>query len=72
MVNNVANVLMTTEKDIEQLITEWVNVLGWIKTHFPIKCLTHRYEGELMINGESLVFNGRDVRDEKDCVPELQ
>lgn len=71
MVNNRSNVLMNTEEDIKQLIIEWANVPAWIKTRLPVKCLTHRYEGELLINGESLVFNGRDIRGGRDFEMEL-
>ncbi|MFC1964726.1 hypothetical protein ACFLWG_01805 [Chloroflexota bacterium] len=71
MANNRPNVLMSTEKDIGQLIREWYSVPAWIKTRLPVKCLTHRYEGELLINGESLVFKGRENRGGRDCKMEL-
>ena len=71
MVNKNSSVLMITEEDIEQLLTEWGNVPRWVKAHVSAKCPAHRYEGELMLNAESLIFRGRDIREGKDCELEL-
>ena len=63
MVNNRSNVLMITEEDIEQLLSEWANVPAWVKAHVIAKCPAHRYEGELLIDGENLLFDGRDIKE---------
>lgn len=71
MINKNSSVLMITEEDIEQLLTEWGNVPQWVKAHVSTKCPAHRYEGELMLNDESLIFHGRDIGEGKDCELEL-
>ena len=63
MVNSRENVTMITEEDIEQLIAEWEDVPAWIKTHVTAKCPVHRYEGELILDEENLVFSGRDIKE---------
>ena len=71
MVKNRTNVVMITEEEIEQLLTEWNNVPAWIKAHVSPKCPAHRYEGELLIDGENLVFNGRDIKEGQDFKLEM-
>jgi len=58
--------LMITEADIGQLLSEWSNVPAWIKGHVSTTQPTHRYEGELVIEDESLVFTGYDIKEGKD------
>lgn len=65
------SVLMITEEDIEQLLTEWANVPVWIKAHVSARCPAHRYEGELLIDDERLVFDGRDIKEAKDIELEI-
>ena len=66
MVKKSSSVLMITEEDIEQLLGEWAIVPAWIKAHVSARCPAYRYEGELMIDDESLVFRGRDIKVGKD------
>jgi len=56
---------MITEEDIGQLLNEWDNVPSWLKTNLTAKCPAHRYEGELKLNEENLVFGGRDMKEGK-------
>jgi hypothetical protein len=65
MVENRTNVVMITEEDIGQLPNEWDNVPSWLKTHLTAKCRAHRYEGELRLENENLVFGGRDIGEGK-------
>ena len=71
MIKNRTNAVMTTEEDIEQLLTEWNNVPAWVKAHVSSRCPAHRYEGELLLNGENLVFSGRDIKEGKDFKLEM-
>lgn len=71
MVNNRSNVLMITEEDVEQLVYEWAIVPEWIKTHVSARCPAHRCEGELLIEDDQLVFNGRDIKTGKDIELEI-
>ena len=63
MVNKRSNVVMIAEEDIEQLLTEWSKVPAWVKAHLTVRCPAHRYEGKLTVDGESLVFGGRDMKE---------
>ena len=63
MVNNRTNVVMITEEDIGQLLAQWQDVPAWVKAHVASRCPAHRYEGELLLEGESLVFSGRDIKE---------
>ena len=63
MINSRSNALMITEEDIEQLFSQWDNVPAWVKAHVSAKCPAHRYEGELLLDSESLVFSGRDIKE---------
>lgn len=65
MVNNKSTVLMITEEDIEQLLTQWNSVPAWVKAHLSARCPAHRYEGELLLDDENLVFGGRDIKEGK-------
>ena len=65
MVENRTNVVMITEEDIEQLLTEWNDVPQWVKAHVKSRCPAHRYEGKLLLNDATLVFDGWDVKEKK-------
>ncbi len=65
MVNNKSNVVMITEEDIEQLLVQWNNVPAWVKAHLSARSPAHRYEGELLLDDENLVFGGRDIKEGK-------
>ena len=71
MVNSRSNVVMITEEDIEQLLIEWKNVPAWIKAHVSARRPAHRYQGELLLGNESLVFNGRDIKEGKAFAVEI-
>lgn len=63
---------MIKKDDIGQLLQEWSNVSQWLKAHISTKSPPHRYEGDLAIEGQCLVFRGRDikeVRDFKEVIP---
>jgi len=59
--------MMIGEEDIQELVREWGNVPEWVKSHLRAKYPAHRYEGEVTIDGDSLVFYGRDIKEGKDC-----
>jgi hypothetical protein len=63
--------LMITEEDIRQLLSDWKNVPGWIKAQVSARQPAYRYQGELMIRGETLVFAGRDIKEGKDFILEI-
>ena len=65
MDKNRTNAVMITEEDIKQLLTEWNNVPAWVKAHVSARCPAHRYEGELLIDDENLIFTGRDIKEGK-------
>ncbi len=71
MVNKRSNVMMIPEEDIEQLLYEWAIVPEWIKAHVSARHPAHRYEGELKIEDEKLVFSGRDIKAGKDFELEI-
>jgi len=56
---------MIAEQDIEQLLTEWNSVPAWVKAHVTAKHPAHRYEGELRLDNENLVFAGWDIKEGK-------
>ena len=58
--------LMIAEEDIRQLLLDWDSVPAWIKGHVSTTQPTHRYEGKLAIEGDSLVFTGYDIKEGKD------
>ena len=66
MINKISPVLMIKEDDIEQLLSEWSNVPQWVKVHISTRYPPHRYEGDLAIEGDYLVFRGRDIKKGKD------
>ena len=63
--------LMITEEDIRQLLLDWRSVPAWIKAQVSAKQPAYRYHGELMIDGETLVFTGRDIKEGKDFILEI-
>lgn len=65
MVNKRSNVLMIKEEDVEQLLCEWDDVPAWVKAHVSARRPAHRYEGELLLDDENLVFGGRDIKEGK-------
>ncbi len=71
MVTRRSNVVMITEEDVEQLLYQWAIVPEWIKAHVSARCPAHRYEGELMIGDEKLVFSGRDIKAGEDFKLEI-
>ena len=66
MINKTSWVLMITEEDIDQLLGEWERVPVWLKLHLKPRCPAHRYEGELTIDDEKVVFHGRDIKEGTD------
>lgn len=55
--------LMLTKNDIEQLLDEWSQVTPWVRSHLSAKHPPHRYEGDLLIEDQCLVFRGRDIKE---------
>jgi len=66
VISKTSPALMITEEDITQLLLDWRSVPDWIKHHVSTRQPIHRYEGELLIEGERLVFTGHDIREGKD------
>lgn len=58
--------LMIKKDDVGQLLLEWSSVPQWVKAHVSTKCPPHRYEGDLSIEGQCLVFRGRDIKEGRD------
>ena len=58
--------MMIAEEDVEELIYQWRHVLKWIKAHVITKYPAHRYEGDLMIDDECLIFHGHDIKENED------
>ena len=58
--------LMIAEEDIRQLLLDWNNVPAWIKAQVSARQPAYRYEGELAIEGDTLVFTGHDIKEGKD------
>ena len=71
MITKRSNVMMIPEEDVKQLLCEWAIVPEWIKTHVSARCPAHRYEGELVLDNEKLVFSGRDIKVGKDFELEI-
>ncbi len=71
MVTNKTNAVMISEEDIEQLLAEWDNVPSWIKIHVSVKQPVHRCEGQLLLQDETLVFHGRDMKEGGDFQLEI-
>ena len=65
MINKISPALMIKKDDIEQLLSEWSNVPQWVRAHISTRYPPHRYEGDLAIEGEYLVFRGRDIKEGK-------
>ncbi len=66
MISKISPALMIKKDDIEQLLLEWSSVPQWVRAHVSTRYPTHRYEGDLAIEVECLVFRGRDVKEGKD------
>jgi hypothetical protein len=71
MIGKTSPALMIKNDDIEQLLLEWSRIPQWVKAHISIKYPPHRYEGDLAIESECLVFRGRDIKDGKDFSEEI-
>jgi len=56
MISRSSPALMIKKDDIEQLLLAWSNVPQWVKAHISTRYPPHRYEGDLTIEGECLVF----------------
>ena len=59
------------EEDIEELLEEWERVPAWIRIHLSSRRPAHRYEGRLVLDGECLFFEGRDMKEGKHFEMEL-
>lgn len=57
------NAIMIDAEDIEQFLAEWDKVPTWIKIHVSAKSPLHRYEGQLFLQDEVLVFRGQDMKE---------
>lgn len=55
--------LMIRKDDMEQLLNEWSSVTPWVRAHISAKHPPHRYEGDLSIEDQALVFRGRDIKE---------
>ena len=66
MTAKISPALMIKKDDIEQLLVEWSSVPQWVRAHISTRYPPHRYEGDLAIEGDSLVFRGRDIKEGKD------
>ena len=64
--SNPSPAMMIGEEDIQELVREWDSVPGWVKAHVRARYPAHRHEGEIAIDGDSLVFYGRDIKEGKD------
>ena len=63
MIGKISPALMIKKDDVEHLLLEWSNVPQWVKAHISTRCPPHRYEGDIVIEGECLVFRGRDIKE---------
>ena len=63
--------LMIAEEDIKQLLSDWENVPGWIKAQVLARQPAYRHQGELMIEGDTLVFAGHDIKEGKEFTLEI-
>jgi hypothetical protein len=66
MIDKASPALMIKKDDLEQLLLEWSIIPQWVKAHISIKSPPHRYEGDLAIENEYLVFRGRDIKEGND------
>ncbi len=71
MVNNRSNALMIAAEDIEQLLGEWDKIPSWIKIHVSVKQPAHRCQGQLLLQDETLLFRGRDIKERRDFQLEI-
>ncbi len=63
MLSKISPALMIKKDDMEQLLPEWSDTPQWVRAHVSTKYPPHRYEGDLSIVGECLVFRGRDIKE---------
>jgi hypothetical protein len=63
--------LMITEEDTRQFLSDWKNVPGWIKAQVSARQPAYRYEGELTIEDDTLVFAGHDIKECRDFLLEI-
>ena len=59
------NAVMISEEDIAAMLDAWEDVPHWLKMHLEPKRPAHRYEGQLEIDEERLVFHGRDMKESR-------
>ena len=71
MVNSTINAVMINKGDVELLLSEWDKIPSWIKIHVSVKQPTHRYEGQLLLQDETLLFRGRDMKEGRDFQLEI-
>ncbi|UCE98175.1 MAG: hypothetical protein JSV74_02255 [Dehalococcoidia bacterium] len=71
MMNKTSNVIMIFEDEIQKLVYEWMVIPDWVKAHVSLKCPAHRYEGELTLYTEKLVFVGWDIKVSRDFALEI-
>ena len=63
--------LMIAEDDIGQLLSDWRSVPRWIKAQVSARQPAYRYEGELTVESDTLIFAGRDIKEGKDFILEI-
>ena len=65
MIDRISPALMIKREDLEHVRAEWLRVPQWLRAHAQFQRPVHRYEGVLTMEGHSLVFEGRDVKEAK-------
>ncbi len=65
------NAVMIGEDDIAAMLDAWEEVPTWLKMHLAAKRPAHRYEGQLEVDDERLVFQGRDMKEGRSFEIEL-
>ena len=66
MIRRISSALMIAEDDIGEILDEWSKVPGLIKAHVKARCPLHRYEGELSLGDNNLIFHGWDIEEGKE------
>jgi len=59
------NAVMIGADDIAAMHEAWEDVPAWLKMHLVAKRPAHRYEGQLEVDDERLVFHGRDMKESR-------
>jgi hypothetical protein len=59
-------VLMAYKEDIEHR-----GFLDWMKAHTSFVKPLHRYEGNITLSDEKIVFDGKDIKTKNDCAIEI-